>query len=254
MDRTDLTTGSDMARPDRSGRWDIALLLSLVVLLWPAAPVFAQSTGPAVCGDPFKNHFGPWDFRTARREDLDIVEKVHFTPRIERLERGERILADDISYTLGVFPNHHRALAAMTRLSLRDRTDKPEKSYFTIECWYDRAVRFRPDDNVVRVLYAQWLAARNRRDDARRQLEVGVQQAGPNALSHFNIGLMYVELGDHERALQQAHRALALGYQRPELVNLLKRANAWREPEPVAQPAPGAASAPAAPAPAPRTQ
>jgi tetratricopeptide (TPR) repeat protein len=220
--------------------------LAMAIVAWASPPALAQQTGVAACGDPFKNHFGPWDFRSARREDLEIVEKVHFTPRIERLERGERVLADDISYTLGVFPNHHRALSAIARLSLRDRTDKPEKSYFTVECWFDRAVRFRPDDNVARVLYAQWLAARNRRDDARRQLEAGVQQAGPNALSHFNIGLMYMELGDHERALQQAHRAQALGYQRPELMNLLKRANAWRDPAPAAEAAPGAASAPAA--------
>ena len=206
----------------------VALLLGLL----PAGAALAQS-GEAKCGNPFvNNNFGPFDYRTARKEDLKIVEEHHFTPRIEQLQKGERDLGSDLSYTLYIFPNHHRALIAITRLAQRDKTVQPYKSGQTIECWYDRATRFRPDDNVVRVLFAQYLGKERRTDEAMVQLDTATHNAKDNPFSHFNIGLMYFELGNHERALQQAHKAMALGMPRPDLADMLKREGKWREPTP----------------------
>ena len=219
----------------RQGRFWLALAAATVacfLTLLPAAPALAQADSTARCGDPFKSWFGPWDYRTARKEDLRVVENAHFTPRIEQLQPGERVLSDDMSYALSVFPNHHRVLMAITRLAEREKTDKPDKSYYTIDCWYDRAVRFRPDDTVVRVLYAQYLGKRKLPEQANNQLDVAVTHAGDNPFSHYNIGLLYFELGNHERALIQAHKAMALGFPRPDLSNLLKRDGKWREPAP----------------------
>ena len=209
----------------------LATGISLFTLLH-SPPVWGQADNAARCGDPFRNHFGPWDYRSARKEDLRIVENAHFTPRIEQLQPGERVLADDLSYALNVFPNHHRALIAITRLAEREKTEKPEKSHHVIDCWYDRAVRFRPDDTVVRVLYAQYLGKQKRAADATSQLDTAVTFAKDNPFSHYNIGLMFFELGNHERALAQAHKALELGLPRPDLANLLKRDGKWREPTP----------------------
>jgi tetratricopeptide (TPR) repeat protein len=204
----------------------------VLLLMLFHAPYSLAQTGPQQCGDPFKNHYGPWDFRTARKEDLRVVQDAHFTPRIEKLQPGERILGDDISYTLSVFPNHHRALLAMSRLAEREKTSKPEKSYHTVDCWFDRAVRYRPDDTVARVLYAQYLTRARRTDDAQAQLEQATVHAKDNPFSHYNIGLLYFELGNHERALQQAHKAMALGMPRTDLADMLKRDGKWLEPAP----------------------
>ena len=211
-----------------------AAVLAGCLSLAHAPPARAQADSVARCGDPSRNHFGPWDYRTARKEDLRIVEEAHFTPRIEQLQalHGARVLSADMSYTLDVFPNHHRALMAITRLAERDGTDKPQMSNHTIDCWYDRAVRFRPDDTVVRVLYAQYLGKRKLTDQANDQLNVAVTHAKDNPFSHYNIGVMYFQLGNHERALQQAHKAIALGMTRPELPDMLKREGKWREPTP----------------------
>jgi hypothetical protein len=43
---------------------------------------------------------------------------------------------------------------------------------------------------------------------------------------------MLLDFGEPDRALEHAHRAYALGYPLPGLRNRLKRAGAWREPEP----------------------
>ena len=196
-----------------------------------------MSTGSAQvagnCGNPFVNHFGPWDYRNAPRDALNNVETHHFQPLTEAGLRGVQTgptPAGDISYVLNVFPNHHRALITMTRLAERLKTDRPPASQRTLHCWFDRATRFAPDDTVVRVLYAQFLTRNGQKDQARVQLQLASDAAKENAFSFFNIGLAFFELGDHDRALAAAHRALALGLSRPELVDRLKRVNKWVEP------------------------
>jgi hypothetical protein len=46
----------------------------------------AQGTGD--CGNPFVNHFGPWDYRVAPRDALNNVETHHFLPYTEAGLRG----------------------------------------------------------------------------------------------------------------------------------------------------------------------
>ena len=195
----------------------------------------AQDNASTSCGNPSVNHFGPWDYRSARKQDLEIVERIHFTPGIETMSRpGTTMMHDmaqDVAYTLGVFPNHHRALITMQRLSEKHKADPPPGTKRSVECWFDRAIRYTPDDTVVRALYAMFLSKRNRKTDALMQLGVAVGHAKDNPFSHYNLGLMYFELGEHDKALVQAHRALALGMPRTELAERLKQAGKWVEPE-----------------------
>ena len=51
---------------------------------------------------------------------------------------------------------------------------------------------------------------------------------GKSAEIHYNLGLIYLELGDADRALEQAHAAYALGYPLPGLRNRLQRMGKWR--------------------------
>ncbi len=212
------------------------------VLGWSAA--LAQ-VGAQSCGNPFVNHYGPWDFRTTTPASRAIVERVHFTPGVESLTRQAtstyREMARDVAYTLGVYPNHHRALITMRRLSERWRTDPAPGSDLTVECWFDRAIRFRPDDTVARALYAQFLHSRKRTDDAVAQLEIAVGHAKDNPLSRYNLGLVFLEIGQPSLALREAHAALEGGFTRTDLRDALQRIGQWREPEAAA----GAASAPA---------
>ena len=53
----------------------------------------------------------------------------------------------------------------------RKKTPQPHGAKFTVECYFDRAVRFAPDDTVVRVLYATFLAKAGREAAAVVQLE-----------------------------------------------------------------------------------
>jgi tetratricopeptide (TPR) repeat protein len=178
---------------------------------------------------------------------------VHFTPKVENLIAGQSgTLGADINYTLRAFPNHHRALISATRLAEREKNDQPPGMLWPVECYFERAIRFASDDIVVRSLYAQWLGKRGRRPEAQWQLETALKSAQDSPISHYNIGLVYLELGDYDRALAQAHRALELGWPRQELAQQLKSAGKWREPGEGTAPAAAAASEPTTASSAPR--
>lgn len=195
-----------------------------------------------LCGMIYTNHYGPFDYRTQRAE-LKIVEDFHFTGKVEALAGGQSgWLGGDLNYTLFSSPNHHRALIALMRWVERNKSDKTQGMAFPIECYFDRAIRFRPDDTVVRALYAQFLHRRNRTDEGLRQLDIAVGFADENALSQYNLGLMYLELGAIDKALAQAHKATALGFAKPDLANELKKLGRWQE-----SPAPPAAAEASAP-------
>lgn len=204
------------------------------MLLWPCVAA-AQDAAPSACGNPFRNHFGPFDYRSATPENRNLVEHVHFTPGVESLTKPANTtfagMAQDVAYTLHVFPNHHRALITMTRLGERHKSDQPPGAGFSVECYYDRAVRFAPDDTVVRALYARFLVKRDRRPQALQQMALATEQAQDRPLSHYDLGLVYLEMGEHELALAQAHKAKRLGLEnRPQLEEALRKAGKWRDP------------------------
>ena len=55
-------------------------------------------------------------------------------------------IGGDLDYILRAFPNHHLALDAMSRLSVKEGTAKPRGAQYTVACYFDRAVRFKADD------------------------------------------------------------------------------------------------------------
>jgi tetratricopeptide (TPR) repeat protein len=234
---------------------------ALVLIVAVAAPARAQDLG--ICGT-LANGFGPFDYRKDRGNNLYLVESAHFTPQVEALVRSVTgYLGGDIDYTLRAYPNHHKALVSMMRLGERLKARQVPKANWEVECYFVRATAFAPDDPVVRMLYAGYLNKQQRRDAALQQLSAAERHAGENPFTHYNLGLNYLELAAHDKALKHAHRAMELGFPRTELKDRLAAAGKWSEPaasgaaavapEPVAAPASAApasaASASAASAP-----
>lgn len=172
-------------------------------------------------------------------QKLAIVERFHFGPTVEALiddKTGD--LGRDFDYTLRAFPNHHRALAALSRWWERTGLSQPRGLRRPVECYFDRAVRFRPEDTIVRLLYAEFLKKQQRKFDAIAQVEAALSAAGDHGFTHYNIGMMFLELGETDRALVQAQRAAALGFTRAELRNRLVSSGHWRDVTPTVDSAP----------------
>ncbi len=233
----------------------LATLPAVIALLHGGTALAqAQSANISSCGALFvPRQYGPYDFRTDKAK-LPIVLGAHFTPQVEALIRGQTgaTPGGDIDYTLRTIPNHPNALMAMMRLGEKEKTPQPHGSRYTVECWFDRAIQFRPDDNMVRMIYTNFLTKNNRKPEAMQQLDIVLKATKDNAFTYQNIGLLYVDLGEHQKALVQAHKAMELGLNRPELKEKLQAAGKWAEPvaasaEPtLAEPA-AAASAPTKP-------
>ena len=205
------------------------LLIGWLVAIFSAMPVYAQS-GNSACGS-LKNGYGPYDYRTDR-DKLPVVEGAHFTEPIEALIRGSQSNhpGGDIDYTLRAIPNNHRALIAMVRLGEREKTPKPRNSSHSIECWFERAILFSPDDGIVRMIYSSYLNSQGRVPDATRQLEIATNYAKDSAFTHYNIGLHYFDMKNYDKALVQAHRAIELGLPQTVLRDKLKSVGKWAEP------------------------
>ncbi len=208
--------------------------LTGLALLLSASSVNAVTDNEFVCG-ALEASFGPFDYRVTPIDRKQLVEGAHFTREVELLIRGNASGKDplgDISYTLRVFPNHPRALKSIMEYGITKKTDNPSGSRWPIWCYFDRAIRFQPDDAQVRMLYGLYLQRKGKFREALLQLDEAQKLAGENANIHYNIGLIYLDLGEFEEALDHAHRAYALGFPLPGLRNRLKRAGKWREPAP----------------------
>jgi tetratricopeptide (TPR) repeat protein len=221
--------------------------MSLGVALAAAlsGPAHAQLDS-AACGALKNPEHGPFDYRLANEEERVLVEGAHFTPELEMRFQPirNRPVASDIDYTLRAFPNHPRALMAMMKLAERDKTDRPVGARYPVECYFDRAIRWRADDSGVRLVYGIYLTRKGRPKEAIEQLQIADKLAGEDANIQYNLGLAYFEAGDMTRALTHAHAAYALGFPLPGLRNRLERAGKWREP--IAPPADRTVAAPAA--------
>jgi hypothetical protein len=206
-------------------RWILGLTL-LVLSGWAGAQAQPSPCGPL--SGP--GQFGPYDYRTDR-DRLPIVESHHFDAGVESLVAGMTgSLGGDLGYTLMAFPNHHRALVSIMNLGARTKSLQPNGLTYSIECYFERATRFSPDDSVVRALFGMYLAQIQRLPEGLRQLEAASHFAGDKPLSHMNIGLTYFELAQYPQALKEAHIARKLGTEATELVERLKRVNQWKEP------------------------
>lgn len=202
-------------------------LSACTLIIAASTPAIAQIE---VCGELYTDHFGPFDYRTINRFDLQKVERAHFSSQVENLIRGDSsTIGGDISYTLKAIPNHPRALAAMAALARKERRPTPKGSTYSIECWFERAARFAPNDPAVPAILAIDLMRDGKPKAAVAQLKVAEGLAPDNANIHYNLGLAYFDLKDFDNSLASAKRAYELGFPLPGLREKLTRAGKWKD-------------------------
>lgn len=170
------------------------------------------------------------DTSAGNKRHLGTVEMHHFSSNIESLRHGNSgTLGGELSYTLMMYPNHYRALAAFGNLSLRDKVLKPYGAKYSVGCFFDRAIRFRPTDGVVRMVYGNYLLKAGKTDEAAEQLQTAVNLQPENPTINYNLGLLYVQKKDYEQARIYAKKAYELGFPLPGLKNKLVEAGKWED-------------------------
>ena len=182
------------------------------------------------CGD-LKSSFGPFDYTNNEdRANLEVVESFHFTQSVEQLTKGTTgTVGGDIAYTLATFPNHHRALMAFSKLALRDKKLRPEGARYSVECYFDRAIRFKPNDGIVRMIYGIYLSKSGNLGRAIEQLNEADRLQPENANINYNLGLLYMKKKDYQQAKIHAKKAYGLGFPLQGLKNMLSEVGHWNE-------------------------
>lgn len=174
------------------------------------------------CGAPARLASGGDYLNPADRGKLSVVEQFHFNADVEGLRRGQSgSVGSDIGYTLDRFPNHHRALAALARLALREKTPQPRGAAYPVDCYFLRALSMNGRDAQVRSTYAAYLLGAKREDEALAQLEAVIESDPANATAHYNLGLLHFKRKDYDKARTHAQEAYSRGFPLEGLKNKL---------------------------------
>jgi len=206
------------------------LIEKTVFSLFLLSSTYIVNAGEIDCGI-LKNPYGPFDYTNPDhvRLKLPVVEGHHFNTNVQNLIRGqEGFLWGDLDYVLRAFPNHHRALDTMARYQLKnpdDATNIPELR--SIECYFDRAIRFKPNDAVIYFVYGIYLQRKGDLALSKKKYNDAIRFGLKSSELYYNYGLLLFELKEFEESKIYAQKALELDYPIMGLVNKLKSINKW---------------------------
>ena len=215
----------------------IVLISFMIGCVFPTV-VSAGIVNGEDCGNPNDSGgVGPYDWNdSGLAYDIWMVEKAHFTPFIEELAiygstvrkptqaseryKGRQSVAGNLDYTLRAIPNQARALYAMGAWQLRLRQEsfsdyqnkKDSWRFRSAECYFDRALQFRPNDANVHLAHGIFLYNKGDKQAALSQYLRAVELAPDAPEAHYNLGLLYVELGNYQLAREHADKAYELNY------------------------------------------
>lgn len=214
---------------------DLKILL-LIIFGFQLLLITKQLVALPLCGD-LENHYGPFDYNDPQA-DKKIVERFHFTIKVENLIGGATSMTPlgDLNYTLRVFPNHHRALNAVSKYEIRKKQESQNSGKFynpetegglTAECYFDRAIRWRPNDPNVHLIYGIHLHRIGKLDQALAEYKISEKIQPNSADLQYNIGLLYFDKQQYAVAKEHAKKAYQLGYPLPGLRKKLAGVGQW---------------------------
>jgi tetratricopeptide (TPR) repeat protein len=163
---------------------------------------------------------------------IRAIEGNHMPESVIRLERGSKTInvGGEIRFILRNVPNHHVALGLALRLAQKVKSEHPvEMEPYAVECWLHRATVFAPSDGIPRLVYGIHLGRLGKVDAAIDELTRADELVPDNSNVTYNLGLMYLQKKDYERAREYAKRAYAMGFPLPGLRQKLTEAGHWRD-------------------------
>lgn len=181
----------------------------------------------AICGGPLGQNswMRPLDYRDPKDDPhLKSIEGAHFDQETENLVRGmNEPLPGDIHYVLMRFVNHYRALNSMATWQLKNGFTQGRIEYLPVDCYFERAVAFTPDDPVIYIIWGNYLTRKKQYDRALTTYKEAERLDPENSEVHYDLGLLYLRLDDLDKAQTHARLAYAQDYPLPGLRNLLRK-------------------------------
>jgi tetratricopeptide (TPR) repeat protein len=94
------------------------------------------------------------------------------------------------------------------------------------DCYFKRALAFTLDDEVVKMLYGNYLAKRGEKEAAAAQYEEALQLKPDSIEVNYNAGLFYADIGNLAKARELANMAYRGGHPLPGLRRRIEEAEA----------------------------
>ncbi|QGZ40565.1 TPR repeat protein [Pseudoduganella flava] len=200
----------------------ISRLLAAALLLCAGA-AFAKP----YCGD-LTNGFGPYDYREPPPDALHLVESAHYTEEVAAGVRGNTgTVGGDLDYTLRAFPNHVKALTTMATVAMRTKVTQLVGAKYPVECYFERAVRFKPDDGMAWAAYGQYVYKLGQEERAMPLLKKAAELVPDNPSVNYNLGIAYFRAKRYDLAVQHAKKAYQHNFPFDGLRNMLVNAGKW---------------------------
>ena len=193
--------------------------MNRTILVGAALLSFAGSNAlAAYCEDIHPNYrngggtkFGPFDYRDAtlqkreRGTPLQLVEEAHFTEKVRTLKGGNtsQYPGGDLSYTLWAFPNHHQALLTLINYTVKYNNERPPQMSFSTECYFKRAIQWRPDDSKAHSVYGIYLFKKAKFQESITRFLEAIKLDPSNFKAHYFLGLVLRQLGDPDWAIKE---------------------------------------------------
>jgi len=198
--------------------------------MWLALFLFSADAN-ALCGGPLDNNNfeRPVDYTNPEDiEEIENVEYFHFNEEVERLIKGQTgDLPGDLDYVLMHIPNHHRALHAMAKWEVRQKVLKRSPPvgihYLPTECYFKRAIAFKPNDPVIYLVQGVYLHKSGDFNAAMAAYKKAQELAPDSSETYYNLGLLHFDLEQYDQAVQYAKTAYDMGYPLRGLKKKLQR-------------------------------
>jgi len=178
------------------------------------------------CGS-LDNPYGPYDYTNPldKKFKLPVVDGHHFDSDVENLIHGQSgsIIAD-LDFTLRAFPNHHRALNTVARYQL---SGGDMKGFYSAECYFERALRFKPNDGVVYLIQGNFYYKKGDFKSALQSYKKALEIMPSSAEVNYNLGLLFVKLGKYSKARKFAIQAYKRRYPMAGLKEQLEKSGHW---------------------------
>ncbi len=191
-------------------------LLALGLTVWSGLGISAVDGCPPLGPHGHRDYN---DMSADARRKLNQINTTHLTSEVRSLQRGATTMyvGSELEFLLDIFPNHHEALEILIRLSFKERSAKPRGTKYSVDCYFEHAKEVAPNDGMVRVLYGVYLSRVGKKDLALPEL-LDAEKIRPNDGNvHYNLGLIYFDKKDYERAAEYAKKAYGLGFALPGL-------------------------------------
>jgi tetratricopeptide (TPR) repeat protein len=129
-----------------------------------------------------------------------------------------------VEFTLRYYPNHPKGL-----LMLSDVCTKWKSPQCDADGWFEKAIDLNPNIAQTHALRGLHLQRTGRHKEAVEAYNKAIQLDPNSMYAHYNLALLYFEMGQFPLSNEHAQKSYALGAPYPGLREKLQKAGKWQE-------------------------